>query len=180
MPTTIVPLVTDRLRMEPVSDDGEVADLQRVFNSNPAFIDASESGRKREYGPGEVGLYLWQEIEREDSTCLAIRQRDRGKLIGCAAVLTPNPDDHVPWIGLLILDARHQRRGFGFEAVEALERSLADGGWSNVRLNVLTALRDARRFWERLGYAVTAEQEDSDRRPVWLMEKRLSPVARGR
>ncbi len=174
MPTTVRSLVTDRLRMEPLSDDGELADLQRVFNSNPDFIDASESGRKREYGLGEVGLYLWQETVREDSTCLAIRQRDSGKLIECAAVLTPNPDDQVPWIGLLILDARHQRRGLGSEAVEALERSLADDGWSNLRLNALTALPDARRFWERLGYAVTAEQEDGDRRPVCLMEKRLT------
>ncbi len=105
---------------------------------------------------------------------MTIRLCATDEVVGCAAMLLPNPDDELPWIGLLLIDADHQRHGLGSEVGSAIDDFLLGAGWKRVRLNVLTAQPDARRFWEQLGYAVIAERADTNNRPVWLLEKNLS------
>jgi GNAT superfamily N-acetyltransferase len=138
---------------------------RRCSNSNPDFVDASEGlTGKRQYGLDEIGLHLWQESVRENSTFLVIRLRATTEVVGCAAMLVPNPDDQLPWVGLLLIDADRQRRGLGTEVVNAIEDFLTGAGWNRVRLNVLTALPGPRRFWtleERSRLSVLAYNVDT-------------------
>jgi RimJ/RimL family protein N-acetyltransferase len=139
-------------------------------------VEASEGFTgKTSYSEDEVALFLWQATVRENARSFAIRRRRSSEVIGILEALVPNPDDDVPWIGLLAVAANHQGTGVGREAVEAFEATLRTEGATRVRLNVMTSQPTARRFWESLGYAVTGEGRDSSGRPVWNMEKRLDP-----
>lgn len=167
-------LSTDRLDLSPLTEDDQPGDFVDVFDSNPEFVDASESFvGKRSYTEDEVARFLWQESVRENSWCLAIRLRETGSIVGISAALVPNPDDGVPWIGLLLLDSRYQRQGLGQEAAAALVGAIAEEGADRIRLNVLMAQPDARRLWERAGFSVIDETRDANHRPVWTMEKRV-------
>jgi RimJ/RimL family protein N-acetyltransferase len=146
-----------------------------LFNSNPDFIEASEQFTgKRSYDPSDAEMYLWVETNRENSRCLAIRQRDTGELIGTVSLLVPHHREPYPWIGLLLIHGQHHRRGFGTEAATAIEEALAREGWPEIRLGVMQANPGARTFWERLGYAVLDERLDQDKRPSWIMRKPLT------
>ena len=169
-------LQTRRLILEPVGETAQPQEFLPVFNSNPDFIEASEQfSGKRSYDLAEVEMYLWQESVRDNSRCLAIRLRETGALVGTAALVAPHPDGPYPWIGLLLIDGTRQRQGLGTEAATAVEQALAEEGWTEIRLSVMRANPDARRFWERLGYAVYGERPDNDKRPCWLMRKLLVP-----
>jgi hypothetical protein len=65
----------------------------------------------------------------------------------------------------------------GTEAAIAIENQLVSQGWNEVGLNVLTANPHARQFWERMGYSVYEEGQDSNQRPCWKMHKFLTKNA---
>jgi RimJ/RimL family protein N-acetyltransferase len=48
-----------------------------------------------------------------------------------------NPNDGVPWIGLVMVHAEHQRRGLGAEALRGLADHGRDHGWTRLREGVL-------------------------------------------
>lgn len=164
---------TERLSIDPVTEEGP-EDLLPIFNSNPAFLRASDrpAGRSA-YDLGDVQRYLYEETTRADSTCLAIRLREGGTLVGTACYVAPYPGAGYPWIGLLILDAAWQGLGLGREAAEGLEAALAGQGWPEVRLSVVKVNPRARSFWERCGYAVIEETDDRDGRSAWILRKAL-------
>jgi len=165
---------TERLRLGPVGEADRPDEFLRLFNSNPDFLDAStQFTGKRAYDMSDAEMHLYQETNRENSRCLSIRLRETGELVGNACLVVPHPDEPHPWIGLLIVAGDRQRQGLGAEAASAIERELGAEGWSEVRLGVLKANPDARRFWERLGYVVVDERLDNDKRPVWVMRKAL-------
>lgn len=168
---------TTRLLLEPVSDADDPTKLLPVFNTNPDFIEASaQFTGKTQYDLSDVEMYLWQGIEGEGSRCLAIRRREDGRLVGTASLLAPNPRDGVPWIGLLVVSGDAQGGGLGTEAARAIETALAEEGWPEVRLAVLRARPAIRAWWERRGYAFLDERLDQDKRPVWVLSKRLSGI----
>jgi hypothetical protein len=105
---------------------------------------------------------------------LAIRLRDGGTLIGTAALLVPHPPAGCPWVGLLIIHCDWQSRGSAL----AIEEALAEEGWSEVRLSVLKTNADALPFWDRLGYRIIDERDDTTGRPCWVLAKE-PPSRRG-
>jgi RimJ/RimL family protein N-acetyltransferase len=173
-------LGTRRLRLSPVRESDRPEEFLDLFNSNPDFIEASEQFTgKRSYDLSEAEKYLWVETTQENSRCLAIRLRETGELAGTACLLVPHHNEPYPWIGLLLIHGQHQRQGLGTEAAVSIQEALAREGWPEVRLGVLQANPGARRFWERLGYHVFDERPDQDKRPCWIMRKRLTGAAAG-
>lgn len=67
--------------------------------------------------------------------------RSEGRLVGVVVTLAhhPDPADPDPWIGLLLVDAAVQGRGFGRRIAEAVEDRFRAAGRSAVRLAVLDA-----------------------------------------
>lgn len=169
------PIQTLRVRVSPVGEAEQPDKFLELFNSNPDFIEASEpfTGR-RTYELADAEMYLAQETSRENSRCLAVRLLETDALVGTACLLVPHDREPYPWIGLLLIHHDYQGQGLGAEVAGVLEETLIGEGWSEVRLSVLQANPDARRFWERLGYAVFDERSDQDRRPCWAMRKLLS------
>ena len=134
----VVLLQTNRLTLEQIGETTEPAELLSIFNSNPDFIEASEPAtRKRLYALPDVQQYLWQESVRDNSYCLIIRSKETGQIIGTAALLDPNPNDQLAWIGLLLMDSQHQNQGFGAEAATAIEQYFVSEGRGETRLSVL-------------------------------------------
>ena len=170
----VVLLQTNRLTLEQIGETTEPAELLSIFNSNPDFIEASEPAtRKRLYALSDVQQYLWHESMRDNSYCLIIRSKETGQIIGTAALLDPNPNDQLAWIGLLLMDSQHQNQGFGAEAATAIEQYFVSEGRGEARLSVLQSNLKAKRFWEKLGYSVITERPDNNQRLCWLMSKKL-------
>ena len=81
-----------------------------------------------------------------------------GELVGFAMVyrVPETPEFHI-W--RFMIDARHQRRGFGRETLELLlDEARADGA-AEVTLCVRPGEHSALGFWERAGFEDTGELE---------------------
>jgi diamine N-acetyltransferase len=73
-----------------------------------------------------------------------------------------DPEDESSWIGGLVIDRRHQRRGYGRAVVtQLLERAVSDGR----REAALTYLPDntvARSLYARMGFVETGELDGDE------------------
>ncbi|MBY5163504.1 GNAT family N-acetyltransferase [Salsipaludibacter albus] len=74
-----------------------------------------------------------------------------------------DPADDVDWIGGLVIDRRHQGRGFGSAAARALLDRLVD---REVRLTVHPDNHTAQRMWRSLDFHPTDERDDEE--VVWV------------
>ena len=142
-----------------------------IFNSNPDYLEASDG--KHVFDRGDVERYLYAESSRENGRCLAIRFRETGALVGTAALLIPHPSGY-PWIGLLILDSDHQRRGLGRETAAAIEDDLHGQGWNELRLSVLIGpMNELCRFGVQSDSAWLRLETNTRGRPCWVLKKSL-------
>lgn len=100
----------------------------------------------------------------------------RQRLIGLVITLArhPDPADPDPWIGLLLVDARAQRRGHGRQLAALVEERFRQAGRTAVRLAVLDNNPGALAFWTSLGYEVVAHRRDRQKgRPCTVLRKTL-------
>lgn len=79
------------------------------------------------------------------------------------AMWAVDPADGSHWIGGLIIDHRHQRRGIGRAAMEELIRRLsAKPNCKQVALSYRKDNHAARSLYARLGFSETGEVEDDE------------------
>jgi RimJ/RimL family protein N-acetyltransferase len=150
-------LQTDRLVLQALTQHDENLDPEEflsVYNTNPDWIDAStQFTGTTAYTLNDVEMALWEETTRENSRCFAIRLQENGEIIGVATLIASHPKGDFAALGLIILRREYQRRGFGSEALAAIENSLASEGWKVIEAAVMKATPVARAFFERYGYA---------------------------
>jgi RimJ/RimL family protein N-acetyltransferase len=84
---------------------------------------------------------------------LLLASRRGGEPVGLVDLWLDQPEPGTAHLGLLLVRERLQGQGYGAEATTALERSLAQAGYSLLRLSVGDENPGARAFWERLGFA---------------------------
>lgn len=195
--TIKAPVSTNRLILRQYNgeDEARITEaLWPVFQSNPDYLALDEG--KRDFSLEDTQNYLRAELSRPGSRCYLLYRRypeDNGvlvnrlrhlgvritltqplgeELLGLACVLMPHPREPYPWIGLLLLDARCQGRGFGEEAAVALERMFYFESYREARLAVLQENPRAYSFWRRLGYQ-EYEEGHHNNHPVWKMRKVL-------
>ncbi|WP_053749965.1 bifunctional GNAT family N-acetyltransferase/NUDIX hydrolase [Streptomyces sp. MMG1533] len=104
-----------------------------------------------------------------------------GRLVGIAITLDrhPDPADPDPWIGLLMVAADVQRRGYGSRLATLLEDRFRAAGRTAVRLAVLDANQKGLAFWTALGYEVIDHRADRERgRPCAVLRKPLRTARR--
>lgn len=97
---------------------------------------------------------------------LAVRARD--EVVGFV-MWGRDPADGSFWIGGLVIDRRHQRRGYGREVVRQLLDRAAAGGYRSAALSYDPRNAVARALYTGLGFEETGEVEDSEtvaRRPL--------------
>lgn len=86
----------------------------------------------------------------------------------------PDPADPDPWIGLLMVDAAQQGRGFGRRAAELTEERFRGAGRQAVRLAVLDGNSAGLAFWRTLGYETVDHRRDRELgRPCAVLRKVL-------
>ncbi|MFJ8155332.1 GNAT family N-acetyltransferase [Streptomyces sp. NPDC094468] len=124
--------------------------------------------------PEQVAGALADEMLNPDVEVLLARAE--GRLVGVAITLArhPDPEDPDPWIGLLLVDAAAQSRGYGRRIAEGVEERFRAAGRDAVRLAVLENNPKGLAFWTALGYEVTGHRPDRQLgRPCAVLRKEL-------
>ena len=171
----MAPFESARLAFRDASED-DLPALLAIYQSNPEFVAQNEGSA------GEAGRYDREMLQRDwwvlqmmpGSHILAITLKQTGALIGRADYLDEH-DDGYPWLGVLLLEASHQRQGLGREAFERLaEHFRATCGWTRLRLAVRIANTGALAFWRQMGFAPANPVEvDAPRGESIIMERAL-------
>lgn len=152
---------SERLRIREAEAE-DLSALLAVYLSNPEFVAMNEGAR------GEQGYYDLEMFQRDwqvqrmmpGGHVLGIYLKETGAAVGQASYLEENPDDGMPWLGLLMIARERQRRGLGTEALRRLAVFFrAAYGWPALRLGVLKQNTPALAFWERRGFRRVADAE---------------------
>lgn len=92
--------------------------------------------------------------------------------IGLMDYLEENPNDHFPWLGLLMIHRDYQGYGFGVQAFELyIEKFLKRS--ERVRIGVLKENIKAHSFWKSLGFVSYKTSKSSFEKEIICYEKYL-------
>jgi RimJ/RimL family protein N-acetyltransferase len=120
-------------------DEADISELLEVHLSNQPYLDLTEGSG------GVAGAYDRGMLER-DLTLAAmtpgrhttiLRLRADAACAGLLDWMDENPNDGIPWIGLVMIHADHQRRGLGAEAIRGLAEHGRSRGWTRLREGVI-------------------------------------------
>jgi RimJ/RimL family protein N-acetyltransferase len=154
-------LESPRLVMREVEAD-DLPALLPVYLSNPAFVAMNE-GSRGQSGYFDLEMFRrdwWVQRMMPGSHWLGLYLKPTAAPVGQANFLEENPEDSYPWLGLLMIDASHQRQGLGGEAFACLANHFRTAyGWASLRLGVLPENAPALAFWQHLGFAVVERRE---------------------
>ena len=129
---------TPRLIAAEVTED-DIGELLDVHLSNQSYLDLTEGSG------GVAGAYDRGMLERDLTmsamtpgrhTC-TLRLREGGTCVGLLDWIDENPNDGVPWIGLVMIHADHHRRGLAAEAIAGLAEYGRAAGWTRLREGVI-------------------------------------------
>ncbi|QFR02704.1 GNAT family N-acetyltransferase [Streptomyces phaeolivaceus] len=183
------------MQLEPLrtAEDGTLpgpllAELTALYASNRDFYALSgDFPDANDIRPEQVAAALSVELADPHVEILLAREGESGggggeggrggrRLVGVAITLSrhPDPADPDPWIGLLIVDAGEQRRGYGRRLAALVEERFRRAGRAAVRLAALDNNPRALAFWTSLGYEVVERRRDRQLgRPCAVVRKTL-------
>ncbi|WP_030804534.1 bifunctional GNAT family N-acetyltransferase/NUDIX hydrolase [Streptomyces sp. NRRL F-2799] len=166
--------------LEPVPAGGVLpapllAELTALYASQQAFHTLSgEFPDPADIRPEQVSAAIAAELAHPEGEVLLARVD--GRLVAVVNTLAhhPDPADPDPWIGLLLVDAAQQGRGYGRRAAELTEARFRAAGRQAVRLAVLDGNHTGLAFWKSLGYEPLAHRRDRAlNRPCTILRKVL-------
>ncbi|MFE9499011.1 GNAT family N-acetyltransferase [Streptomyces collinus] len=110
--------------------------------------------------PEQVAALLAGELAQAHAEVLLARSA--GRLVALVITLArhPDPADPDPWIGLLLVDASEQGKGYGRRVATEVEERFRAAGRRAVRLAVLDGNTSGLAFWTALGYEVVDHRRD--------------------
>ncbi|MFD4791204.1 GNAT family N-acetyltransferase [Streptomyces sp. NPDC058459] len=174
--------------LEPVRAGGVLpapllAELTALYASQQAFHTLSgEFPDPADIRPEQVAAAVAAELAQPDGEVLLARVDGRPVAVVNTLAHHLDPADPDPWIGLLLVDAGQQGRGYGRRAAELTEARFRTAGRHAVRLAVLDGNDAGLAFWKSLGYAPLAHRRDRTlNRPCTVLRKVLRtprPAAR--
>lgn len=169
-----------RLDLLPLSPDHDIpapllTELTALYASQREFQALSgDFPDPDDIRPEQVATALAAELANPHVDVLLARAA--GRLVGVAITLAhhPDPADPDPWIGLLLVAADEQRRGYGRRLAELVEDRFREAGRTAARLAVLDNNPKALAFWTTLGYQVVGHRRDLQLgRPCAVLRKPL-------
>ncbi|ANY69048.1 hypothetical protein BBD42_23110 [Paenibacillus sp. BIHB 4019] len=96
---------------------------------------------------------------------------ENNECVGMMTYLPKNPNDHHPWIGLLIIHKEQERAGIGSLALKLLEEEWAAQRIDKVRLCVQHGNHNGASFWNKNGFHKISEGLDNHNNPIDIYEK---------
>ncbi|MGW5868699.1 GNAT family N-acetyltransferase [Streptomyces sp. NPDC055239] len=152
-----------------------LTELTALYASNHVFHALSgDFPDPHDIRPEQVAAALADELAEPEAQVLVARSEGRVVGIGITLNRHPDPADPDPWIGLLMVDATQQRRGYGRELAARIEERFRADGRDGVRIAVLEGNAAGLAFWGRLGYEVIDHRRDRDAdRPCAVLRKPL-------
>ena len=133
--------------------------LVPVTADNWRAVDAVQPHPDQEGFVAPVSRYLCLMLFDGVWSCLAVTAED--EVVG-HVMRAYDEDEDAAWIGGLVIDAAHQRRGFGRAAVEALLRSFREEGTTQAALSISPENTAARRLYAQLGFVETGETDGDE------------------
>ena len=170
-----------RLDLLPLAADHDIpapllTELTALYASNRAFHALSgDFPDPDDIRPEQVAVALADELANPHVQVLLARSA--GRLVGVVITLAhhPDPADPDPWIGLLLVAADEQRKGYGKELATLVENRFRSAGRAAVRLAVLDNNPKALTFWTTLGYEAIGHRRDLQlARPCAVLRKPLA------
>ncbi len=157
----------DGPRLRAVRATGKhAAQIQACFEGAPDYFARTEG---RPPGP-DAAIHLLADAEIDDHRKVyALVPRVGGPAVGVLDLHLDYPEPGTAQIGLLLFREACQGLGYGKETTAAVEAGLAGAGYRALRLSVVDENRDAKTFWERLGFAIVGRLD----RGVTVYEKPL-------
>ena len=133
----------------------DMAELQGVLQNARRYAERITGAPPRPADAQSTYTILPEAKGYEDKFLYGIYEGD--EMIGCADVIRAWPRPDTAHIGLLLIGERHQRRGHGRAACQAIEREIARWGAKRVRIGVVGTNEDVLPFWRKLGFVPTGE-----------------------
>ncbi|HWW62859.1 MAG TPA: GNAT family N-acetyltransferase [Thermoanaerobaculia bacterium] len=135
----------------------DVPAVQTLFERCSEFFELTEGAPPGADTAAEEIALAAPGKTAEDTFCFGAFVDDRVIAFIHLARDFPKPSEW--WLGFLLIDPAHRRRGFGVEVHEALTRWLVAQSASTLWLGVLTQNEPAHRFWLRMGYVERERQQ---------------------
>lgn len=136
-----------------------------MINSNPEYNLIENGNESRELADIE------KEFLNPNTTSVYIKLDDT--YIGVIDYKLDNPNDHFPWLGLLMIHGNYQGYGFGAQAYAQFEKEMQNRGLDMVRIGVMTENKKAQRFWESLGFAYYKTAASQNGKEILCYQKRI-------
>ena len=154
------------LDFQPVTSE-RLEVLKEIVNSNNEYNLLSEGHAV--LSDAEI-LEMYESSKRLGAvTCFVVYD---GCPVGVIDYLMENPSDNMPWLGLLMIHAQHQRKGFAIEALKKYECLMRNEGLMKVRLGVIKGNNRALNFWINRGF-IFYHEKLGDKFMVMCFEKEL-------
>ncbi|WP_223067059.1 GNAT family N-acetyltransferase [Paenibacillus caui] len=144
---------------------GQVRWEMQIMNSDPFFNRVTKG---KESFALEEALQEIQESEELGAERYFILNGD--ERIGMLEFLMKNPADGCTWLGLLLIDKKYQRQGYGRFAFELFCSMMKDRKVSGFRIGVAIDNDPAHRFWENLDFKPIEHRKKPDGREIVIYE----------
>ena len=151
---------TARMTAAEIAED-DLPEVLDVYLSNPAYLELAEGsgGVPGAYDRGMLERDLAMSSLTPGRHTAVLRLRDGGTCVGVLDWLDQNPNDGAPWLGLIIVHARHQHLGLGSEAIAGLAHYGRAAGWKRLREGVIDGNEAG------MALAVAAGMREIERKP---------------
>ncbi|WP_181347555.1 GNAT family N-acetyltransferase [Thalassobacillus sp. CUG 92003] len=153
--------------MKWITNTLEWADTEQdIMNSHPAYNQMAKDKETLDYN--DI-VEEFEENEALGGKRYLISKDDR--IIALLDYCPEHPVDHRVWLGLLIVHAAEQGKGYGREIYMEFEDFVkATYAAEELRLAVLTENKNGRLFWDELGFEAYREAEVKGK-PVTCLRK---------
>ncbi|MCX4559840.1 GNAT family N-acetyltransferase [Streptomyces phaeochromogenes] len=152
-----------------------LTELTALYASNHEFYALSgDFPDPHDIRPEQVAAALADDLTNPDVDVLLAR--GAGQLTAVAITLAhhPDPTDPDPWIGLLLVAAEAQGKGYGRQLATHIEARFREAGRDAVRLAALDNNPAALAFWTTIGYETIGHRKDRQLgRPCAVLRKIL-------